>query len=72
MFARLSSIWVQCGNFSPRIRAREQKFRRELRLARTFGEKISAGHCARRESPGADSLIFCSILVRAYHLRGNL
>jgi hypothetical protein len=25
MVARWSSIWVQCGNCAPRIRAREQK-----------------------------------------------
>jgi len=36
MFARLRSLWVQCGNCAPRIRAREQKFRREMRSARAF------------------------------------
>jgi hypothetical protein len=38
--------------------------------AYNFGKFICSNR-ARRESLGADSLIFCSIPVRAHHLRGK-
>jgi hypothetical protein len=49
----------------------------ETAMPNAFGrrdgsEKIPSGECARRESLDADSLVFCSIQVRARGLQSEL
>jgi len=51
--------------------AREQKFSMRNEIGARNRAKISAGNDVRCESPGTDSLIFCSIQLRAHHLRGE-
>jgi hypothetical protein len=62
---------VQCGNYLPRMSAREQKISTRNEIDARNRAKISAGNDVRCESPGTDSLIFCSIQLRAHHLRGE-
>jgi hypothetical protein len=62
---------VQCGIYSPRLSAREQNISTRNEIGVRNRAKISAANDVRRESPGTDSLIFCSIQLRTHHLRGK-
>jgi hypothetical protein len=62
---------VQCGIYLPRLSAREQNISTRNEIGARNRVKISAGNCVRRESPVTDSLIFCSIQLRAHQLRGK-
>jgi len=62
---------VQCGNYLPRMSVHEQKISTRNEIGARNRVKISAANDVRRESPGTDSLIFCSIQLRAHHLRGK-
>jgi hypothetical protein len=68
MSALVIRFWVQCGNDAPRSRA---QIKVSTRYARRDLQKLPAGERARRESLGTDSLIFCSIPVRAQLLRNK-
>jgi hypothetical protein len=53
--------------------ARKLEMAMQNALGRRDGsEKIPPGECARRESLDADSLVFCSIQIRARGLQSKL